>query len=65
MSGFVSSGGGDAQLGQVFHYLPTSEAAGEPRLVSESPSPDILDQPDNMTMTPEGGVLLCEDGFGE
>ena len=62
---FVSSGGGDAQSGQVFHYLPTSAAAGELRLVFESPSPDILDQPDNMTMTPEGGVLLCEDGFGE
>ena len=62
---FVSSGGGDAQLGQVFHYLPTSAAAGELRLVFESPSPDILDRPDNMTMTPEGGVLLCEDGSGE
>ena len=62
---FVSSSGGEARRGQVFHYLPTSAAAGELRLVFESPSRDILDSPDNMVLSPEGGLVLCEDGSGE
>ena len=62
---FVSTSGGDARAGQVFHYLPTSAEAGELRLVFESPSPDILDSPDNIVLSPHGGLLLCEDGPGE
>ena len=62
---FVSSSGGEARAGQVFHYLPTSAAAGELRLVFESPSRDILENPDNMVLSPEGGLVLCEDGSGE
>jgi secreted PhoX family phosphatase len=31
-------------------------------LLFESPSPDVLDLPDNMTISPRGSVLLCEDG---
>ena len=45
----------------MFHYLPTSAEAGELRLVFESPSPDILDAPDNIVLGPHGGLLLCED----
>ena len=62
---FVSTSGGEARSGQVFHYLPTSAEAGELRLVFESPSPDILDGPDNIVLGPHGGLLLCEDGRGE
>ena len=62
---FVSTSGGDARAGQVFHYLPTSADAGELRLVFESPSPDILDSPDNIVLSPHGGLLLCEDGTGD
>ena len=62
---FVSTSGGDARAGQVFHYLPTSAEAGELRLVFESPSRDILDSPDNIVLSPRGGVVLCEDGRGE
>ena len=58
---FVSTSGGDAGRGQVFHYLPTSPAAGELRLVFESPSADVLDSPDNIVLSPHGGLLLCED----
>ena len=49
----------------MFHYLPTSAEAGELRLVFESPSPDILDSPDNIVLSPHGGLLLCEDGSGD
>ena len=62
---FVSTSGGDARAGQVFHYLPTSAEAGELRLVFESPSTDILDSPDNIVLSPHGGLLLCEDGTGD
>ena len=30
-------------------------------LVYESPSTDVLLKPDNLTVSPSGGVLLCED----
>ena len=62
---FVSTSGGDARAGQVFHYRPTSADAGELRLVFESPSADILDSPDNIVLSPHGGLLLCEDGTGD
>ena len=52
-------------MGQVPRYLPTSAEAGELRLVFESPSPDILDAPDNIVLGLHGGLLLCEDGSGE
>jgi len=58
---FVSTSGGDAEVGQVFHYLPTSADRGELRLVFESPSPDVLNGPDNIVLSPHGGLLLCED----
>ena len=61
---FVSTSGGDARAGQVFHYLPTSAEAGELRLVFESPSRDILNSPDNIVLSPRGGVVLCEDTSG-
>ena len=61
----VSTNGGDALAGQVFHYRPTSAETGELRLVFESPSKDILDSPDNMVVSPRGGLVLCEDGTGD
>ena len=62
---FVSTVGGDARSGQVFHYRPTSARVGELRLVFESPSSDILNKPDNMVVSPRGGLILCEDGDGD
>ena len=58
----VSTNGGDAEAGQVFHYRPTSEDGGELALVFESPSHDVLDSPDNIVVSPRGGLLMCEDG---
>ena len=58
----VSTNGGDATAGQVFHYHPTSDDAGELALVFESPSKTVLDSPDNIVVSPRGGLVLCEDG---
>ncbi len=61
----VSTNGGEAGAGQVFHYRPTSESEGELTLVFESPSSSVLDGPDNICLRPGGGLILCEDGGGD
>jgi secreted PhoX family phosphatase len=32
--------------------------------VFASPSADVLNAPDNVTVSPRGGIVLCEDGSG-
>lgn len=62
---FHATSGGDAQRGQVWYFRPGSAAAGELTLLFESPSADVLDYPDNLTVSPRGGIVMCEDGGGE
>ena len=58
----VSTNGGDAEAGQVWEYDPDAERIA---LLYESPSADVLDMPDNICVSPRGGLVLCEDGDGE
>ncbi|HEX6659924.1 MAG TPA: alkaline phosphatase PhoX, partial [Ilumatobacter sp.] len=72
---FVSTSGGDAKngdvnsdkyaegFGQVWAYRPSRHRhdGGTLVLVYESPSGAECDSPDNMTVTPRGGLILCED----
>ncbi len=60
----VSTNGGEATSGQVFLYRPTTVDTGELILVFESPSPDVLDGPDNICVRPGGGLIMCEDSAG-
>lgn len=60
----VSTSGGDAGVGQVWQYRPSGNSGGQLRLVFESPGPDVLDRPDTITVSPNGGLVLCEDGAG-
>lgn len=62
---FHSTSGGDARVGQVWRYGPTSAERGELTLIFESPSRAVLDYPDNITVSPRGGIVICEDGAGE
>lgn len=62
---FHATNGGDARVGQVWRYRPTSAERGELVLVFESPSADVLDYPDNITVSPRGGIVICEDGGGD
>lgn len=62
---FHATNGGDAGVGQVWRYRPTTAERGELVLVFESPSPEVLDYPDNVTVSPRGGIVICEDGGGE
>jgi secreted PhoX family phosphatase len=34
-------------------------------LVFESPGPNVLDFPDNLTVSPNGRVVLCEDNIND
>ena len=56
---FVSTNGGDAGCGQVWAYHPAEEQL---RLVFESPDPAVVKMPDNITVSPRGAIVLCEDG---
>jgi secreted PhoX family phosphatase len=67
---FVSTSGGDAKngdvnadgyaegYGQVWEYRTNS---GHLILHYESPGGEVLDSPDNLTVTPRGGLMVCED----
>lgn len=55
----VSTNGGKAKKGQVWVYQPREEKL---RLVFESPESKVLDFPDNITVSPRGGLVVCEDG---
>ncbi|MFD0472513.1 alkaline phosphatase PhoX [Nonomuraea thailandensis] len=74
---FNSTSGGDAKngdppnadgylegYGQVWQYVPGRRDGGTLVLVYESPGRKELDSPDNLTFTPRGGIVLCEDDAG-
>lgn len=58
---FDATSGGDAGSGQIWEYVPARE---ELRLVFESPGPAVLNKPDNLALSPRGGLAICEDGSG-
>jgi secreted PhoX family phosphatase len=57
----VSTSGGIGQ-GQIWEYDPAAETI---RLLFQSPGAAVLNAPDNITVSPRGGLVLCEDGNGE
>jgi uncharacterized protein len=59
---FNSTSGGNAGQGQVWEY---KIGAGTLTLIFESPSADVLNAPDNLTVSPSGALLLCEDGSSD
>jgi secreted PhoX family phosphatase len=59
-NGDVNSDGYEEGFGQVWAYRPGHDG-GVLVLVYESPSGAELDAPDNLTVTPRGGLIACED----
>lgn len=55
-------GGFGNGTGQVWGYDIRSERL---RLVYQSPGVDVLDLPDNVTVSKRGTLVLCEDGTGD
>jgi hypothetical protein len=61
---FVSTSGGEKRVGQLWHYIPADNrlnSTDQLVLVFESPAGSVLDSPDNICITPRGGILFCED----
>lgn len=58
---FTSTGGGDKGLGQVWEYRPVDTEGGTLTLLFESPDPNLMAAPDNVCMSPRGGLIICED----
>jgi uncharacterized protein len=61
---FSATNGGNAGRGQIWEYRPGGEG-GTLTLVFESTSALELDGPDNITVSPQNALLLCEDGQGD
>ena len=70
---FTCTEGGANEKGQVFGYRPgrfegqagEKDAPGEVVLFVEPNDTTLLDMPDNLTVAPWGGLVICEDGKGE
>ncbi len=58
---FNATSGGDAGAGQVWQY---HIGRRELQLIFESPSTEVLNSPDNICVSPRGGLVICEDGSG-
>lgn len=58
---FVDTTGGSAGKGSVFAYDPAAETL---HVLFVSPDAAAADNPDNLTVSPAGGILVCEDGGG-
>ena len=59
---FTSTDGGDEELGQVWEYRPDGDDGGTLTLLFESMDRAVLQHPDNVCVSPRGGIVLCEDG---
>jgi len=59
---FTSTDGGDLAAGQVWGYYPDRQVLV---LIYESTDRAVLDYPDNVVLSPRGGLILCQDSAGE
>jgi hypothetical protein len=57
----TATNGGDRRFGQVWEYRPDA-GGGWLRLIYESADPLLLVGPDNLCISPAGGLVICEDG---
>jgi hypothetical protein len=63
---FTCTSGGKNKLGQIWRYrhIANSRFEGELELFFESTNKDILNMPDNITVSPWGDLIVSEDGKG-
>ncbi len=55
---FTAKAGGSANAGCIFEYDPVAETV---QLILDSPGHDTLSGPDNITVSPRGSLVICED----
>jgi secreted PhoX family phosphatase len=56
---FTSTTGGKQACGQIWQFDPRQQRV---TMLFESPSSDLMHLPDNMTGSPRGGIVVCENG---
>ena len=61
---FCCTSGGAARLGQVFRLKPASNGRGQLQLFFESSAADQYNYGDNLTVAPNGHLIICEDQSG-
>jgi secreted PhoX family phosphatase len=69
---WVCTSGGRSQIGQIFRYVPSAAegtdrekaAPGRVELFIEPNDARRINNPDNMTISPWGDVIVCEDTGG-
>lgn len=62
---FTCTGAGAAKLGQIFRLRPQSSGPDRLQLFLESRSLDELNFGDNLTVAPNGHLIVCEDQYTE
>lgn len=68
---FCCTSGGRAELGQIMRYVPSAfegtrkedDEPGQLQLFLESNDPDSFNFGDNLTVAPNGHLLVCEDQY--
>lgn len=55
---FTAKEGGSADAGSIFEYDPATETV---QLLLDSPGHDTISGPDNITVSPRGSLVICED----
>jgi hypothetical protein len=61
---FADTSGGQAGFGTIWEFRPDGDG-GTLTLIFESSGQAQLDFPDNLAVSPQGSLLLCEDGGGD
>jgi secreted PhoX family phosphatase len=60
---FADTSAGENGVGQIWEFRPKHNG-GVLTLIFTSPSADVLNFPDNIAVSPQGALLLCEDAPG-
>lgn len=69
---FTCTSGGPLQLGQIMRYVPSpnegrkeeADQPGQIQLFVESTDPRVFEYGDNLTVSPQGHLVVCEDKTG-
>ena len=70
---FTATSGGPAGAGQIFRYVPSAregqageaDQPGRLQLFVESRNKNVMDYADNITISPLGQIVVCEDRYSE
>lgn len=62
---FCCTSGGSAKLGQIFRLRPQADGPDRLQLFFESRSTEEFNFGDNLTVAPNGHLLVCEDQYTE